>query len=441
MSDTGDFGFSNDDWLDNARNAESPMSLGSIGEFELLEEVGRGGQGVVWKAKQPGTDRIIALKRLLAGSLASASMRKRFEREVEAAASLSHPGIVTVYAMEVVSGQPMLAMEWVDGVPCTEWTQGPVDSQETSHCRDPQVALELFLRIADAVQHAHTRGIVHRDLKPSNILVDASGQPHVLDFGLAKRLSGGDDSVLTGADQVLGTPAYAAPEQLRASAAQVDERADIYSLGVVLFEMLTSARPYPKTASVVELIAAVERGKPKRPSALDPRLSKEHDAIVMRAMASEPGERYPSVTAFAADARRLLEGQPVLAVAPSSLYYMRKLVARNRVAASLLLSLVLVATSFGAYSAVQARRLSNSNAELRDTIQRLSETRIDLNSARETMKNPPAWVQEEADRTLKDFLPPCLIEPEGTTNLDAELKDFDQDFWGDPKADAGKAPQ
>ena len=228
--------------------------------------------------------------------------------------------------------------------------------------------------------------------------------------------------------------------QLGVSSALVDERADVYSLGVALFEMLTGGRPYPKTASVVELIAAVERNEPKRPSSLDARLSKEHDAIVLRAMASDPAERYPSVTAFAADARRLLEGQPVQAVAPSSLYYFRKLVARNRVAVSLQACLILVATSFGGYSALQARRLRNSNAELRDTIQRLSETRGDLNSARETMKNPPAWIQEEADRTLKDFLPPCLIEPAATTNLNAELRDFDQDFWGDGSdAEAAKA--
>lgn len=424
----GDFGFEGEDWLQQVRAAEEPVPLGSIGDFELIEELGRGGQGVVWKARQPGTDRIIALKRMLAGSLATTSMRRRFEREVEAAASLSHPGIVTVYAMEIVDQQPMLAMQWIDGLPCSDWALETVGEDER-RCRDPREALELLLRIADAIAHAHASGIVHRDLKPSNLLVDASGAPHVLDFGLAKRLS--DDPGLTGTEQMLGTPAYAAPEQLRTSAALVDQRADVYSLGVVLFEMLTGSRPFPRTSSIVELLQAVEHETPPRPSSLDARLGREHDAIVLRAMAKNPGERYASVTDLAADVRCLLDGRPVHAVAPSSWYHLKKLIARNRVAAGLVATLGLASLAFGSFSSWQAGKLRRSNAELESTVQRLTETSLDLDHAREVVESPPAWVREQADQTLKDFLPPCLVEPEGTTNLDAELKDYDQDFWGD----------
>ncbi len=200
--DPADYGFlfdePGDGWLESVRDAETPVSLGSIGDYELIAEVSRGGQGVVFLARQPGTHRTIALKRLRAGTLSTAAMQQRFQREVEAAAALNHPNIVTVYGMEVVDGLPVFAMEWVDGVPVTEWAAHGEDDER----RDPSEMLELFLRICDAVQHAHSRGVLHRDLKPSNILVDECGQPHVLDFGLAMRL----EPDATG--EILETPAF-----------------------------------------------------------------------------------------------------------------------------------------------------------------------------------------------------------------------------------------
>ena len=253
------FGFDlpDDDWLDRLRESEAQLNLGRIGSYELIEEVSRGGQGVVFRARQPGTQREIALKRLLAGSFATASMRRRFEREVEAAAALNHPNIVTVFGCETVDGNPQLAMEWVDGVPVTEWVR-PRGTDAVS--RDPEETLSVFLRIADAVQHAHSRGVLHRDLKPSNVLVDRDGEPHVLDFGLAKRVDvdSAADVTLTGSADFLGTPAYASPEQFHTDELTLDARSDVYSLGVLLFELLTGESPYGATRNVSELIACVE---------------------------------------------------------------------------------------------------------------------------------------------------------------------------------------
>ncbi|MBI4717914.1 MAG: serine/threonine protein kinase, partial [Planctomycetes bacterium] len=172
-------------WLQRVRQANRPLPPGRIGGFELLEEVSRGAQGVVYRARQPNTRRIIAVKRLVAGSYATPAMRLRFEREVEAAAGLSHPNIVTVYGLDLSDGQPLLAMEWIEGEPVDRWAA----QDAAGRPRPPADRLRMFLRICDAVHYAHQRGVIHRDLKPSNILVDARGEPHVLDFGLAKLVS------------------------------------------------------------------------------------------------------------------------------------------------------------------------------------------------------------------------------------------------------------
>ncbi|KAA3614309.1 MAG: serine/threonine protein kinase [Planctomycetota bacterium] len=363
------FGFEDESWLAALREAETPLPLGSIGPYELLGEISRGGQGVVFQARQPGTRRKIALKRPLAGALSSAGARLRFEQEIEAAAALNHPNIVTVYGMEIVDGSPVYAMEWVEGRPITAWANpssaaGTEPAVEELH-RDPREKLEVFLRVCDAIQHAHARGVLHRDLKPSNILVDASGQPHVLDFGLAKRTEPAERTEfygLTTASGFLGTPAYASPEQL-AGGAVLDARTDVYSLGVLLYELLAGRHPFCEKKGVAAFMRAVETETPVRPSTFDLRLDREVDTIAGKAMAKDRDRRYSTVEALARDLRSYLAGEPIEALPPSSWYLLRKLIQRNRLASVLLALIFLITMSSAIWSTIQSKRLKSALAE------------------------------------------------------------------------------
>lgn len=348
--DSRRFGFDSDAWLEQLAKARAAEVLGSLGPYELIAEAGRGGQGVVFRARQPGTGREIALKRLLAGAFASPEASRRFEREVEAATTLSHPGIVTVYGVDVVQGAPLLAMEWIDGVAVTRWVQG----------RPRAEVLRVFLLVCDAVQHAHQRGVLHRDLKPSNVLVDRSGQPRLLDFGLAK-LTSRSEASLTTSGQFLGTPAFAAPEQWRGG--ELDARADVYSLGAILFQMLTG-RAVIEGEGLDAVARASARSEPPRPSSLSRSIPRDLDAIVLQALANEREERYQSVDALSADVRRFLAGEPVLAHPRGALYVLRKLVARYRLASALVAALVLGSLATGvAYAVVSARHARRLTAE------------------------------------------------------------------------------
>lgn len=342
---------SDDGWLDRLRDAEEPCALGRIGPYVDVREVGRGGQGVVFQATQPGTGRRIALKRLLGGTFSTRAMRRRFTREVEAAAALDHPGIVTVYGVEEVDGLPLLAMEWIDGKPITEWAQAVRGTQGS---RGVRACLRMFLEVCKAVEHAHGRGVLHRDLKPSNVLVDAKGSPRVLDFGLAVRLDAGGAALeATRSDGGYGTPAYASPEQLRLPRVSLDVRTDVYSLGVMLYEMLCGRSPYEGWSSLPELLRAVEQDAPRRLSAGVESLPRELDHLLFKAMAKDPVDRYGTVTELAADVRRHLAGEALVAHPPGWIYTTRKWIARHRGAAAMALVLVALPSAY----ALHARHL------------------------------------------------------------------------------------
>ncbi len=318
------FRFHDGGWIEELREAISPPALGTLGRYELLEETGRGGQGVVYRARDRHTNRIVAVKRLVAGALASSAMRHRFHREIEAAAALHHPNIVTLFGAEPVAGQPLLVMQWIDGVPITEWASGSPRPARRE-------VLEVFAMVADAVHHAHQRGVIHRDLKPSNILVDASGMPHVLDFGTAKLSSPAGIAWATHSGQFLGTPAYCSPEQVRGRSTDVDVRCDVYALGVVLYEMLSGRLPYPVDGSLADVFDAIERVEPARLSRVAPEVSRDLEAIVMKSLEKSPARRYQSVEALGSDVRRSLRGEPVEARGTSTLYMLRKAIGRHRV--------------------------------------------------------------------------------------------------------------
>ena len=322
------FGFAlpEEQWLLRLREADQPPAPGRVGPFELLGEARSGAQGVVYRARQPNTNRVIALKRLARRLQDEPAAVARFEREMEAAVSLCHPNIVTVYGYELVEGRPLMAMEWIEGRAIDLWAHEAVAGRP----RPVASILRLFARLCDAVHHAHQRGVIHRDLKPSNILVDAADEPHVLDFGVAKLARPALAVRLTGGGDFLGTPAYAAPEQVRGEHDAVDVRTDVYALGVVLFEMLTARLPFEPGGDFAALFDAIRDRDPPRPSALRRELDGDLDAITLTSLSKQPSRRYASVDALAADVRRHLAGEPLEARRGQRGYLLRKMLRRYR---------------------------------------------------------------------------------------------------------------
>jgi tRNA A-37 threonylcarbamoyl transferase component Bud32 len=272
-----------------------------IGDYELLEAIAQGGMGVVYKARQVSLNRIVALKMILKGELASPRDVERFRSEAEAAGNLDHPNIVSIYEVGEHEGQQYYAMRFVDGTSLADYPRSDVRHEAN-----------LLATVARAVHHAHQRGILHRDLKPSNILVDAPGTPLVADFGLAKWMTGGrsgGDVTVSGA--LIGTPRYMAPEQA-AGRKDLSVAADIYSLGVVLYERLTGRTPFAGE-SMLEILRQVRETEPPRPSSLVPRLDRDLETICLKCLEKEAAKRYPSAEELAAELERWLRGEPILA--------------------------------------------------------------------------------------------------------------------------------
>ncbi|MHC5110604.1 MAG: serine/threonine protein kinase, partial [Planctomycetota bacterium] len=302
----------------------------AISGYQVLEEIHRGAQGVVYKAFHEGTRRHVALKVILQGGLATSRQRERFRREIELIAALDHPGIVTVYDNGVTgSGHSYYSMKLVDGLPLDEFL-ATRNEQEQTHRASIRFRLTLMRDICRAVNHAHQHGIIHRDLKPSNILVDAQGQPHVVDFGLAKEVSV-NDRLVTVDDGFLGTLAYASPEQASGRQDLVDIRSDVYSLGVIFYQMLTGVFPYSIDGALSEVLRRIEQEAPSRPSqvsmvdSLSPYIDRDLETMVLTALAKGKERRYQSAGLLAADLERYLEGKAIDARRDSTWYVLTKL--------------------------------------------------------------------------------------------------------------------
>ncbi len=300
-----------------------------IERYRILRKLGSGGMGVVYLAERSDGrfDQQVAIK-VLRGDLGGNALSDRFRRERQTLADLDHPGIARLIdGGETTAGQPYLAMEYVEGL--------PIDKHCARHGLGPRQRLQLFLKVAQSVQFAHEKLVIHRDLKPANILVDARGEPHVIDFGIALPLYLEDSQTMhTSAAEILGTLSYMSPEQCtRGAGATLDVRSDLYSLGVVLYELLTGARPSDVTKmTLLEAIECIARGAVANPSQHDPSLRGDLETILLKALEKDPDRRYSSVSELSADVRRYLSNEPILARPDSWMYRTRKFVQRNRLA-------------------------------------------------------------------------------------------------------------
>jgi WD40 repeat protein/tRNA A-37 threonylcarbamoyl transferase component Bud32 len=280
---------------------DSLVASGSFDDYQLHEEIARGGMGVVYRATQLSLHRTVALKMILAGRLASGADVERFRREAEAAAGLDHPNVVPIYEVGEHDGLPYFSMKLMEG--------GDLTQHVARFRDDPRGAAELVAAIADAVHHAHQRGIFHRDLKPRNILLDHLGRPQVTDFGLAKRVEGEHELTMSGA--VLGTASYMAPEQARADKT-ITTAVDVYSLGAILYELLTGQPPFRAPTAAETLLNVLEQ-EPQRPRSLNPRINRDLETICLKCLEKPPERRYGSAQALAEDLRRWLDGRPIAA--------------------------------------------------------------------------------------------------------------------------------
>jgi serine/threonine protein kinase/WD40 repeat protein len=330
--------------LATPQSERPPSPLPRIDGYDVVREVKHGGQGIVYLAIQRSTKRKVAVKLLLEGRYASKAARKRFEREIELAASLKHPNVIAVFdSGTTADGHEFYVMDYVRGLPITEYVRNKKLGLSQ--------VLSLFATVCDAVNHAHQRGVIHRDIKPANVMVDADGNVRVLDFGLAKTLSGPVESLVSVTGNVVGTLPYMSPEQTRGNPDEIDTRTDVYALGVILYELLTGKHPYPVEGELAAVMRHISETPPAPPartwtsesgvSAAPSRgllhgrpsrcpLDADVQTVVLKALAKERDRRYDSAGELARDIRRYLASEPIVARRPSAWYQLRMFARRNK---------------------------------------------------------------------------------------------------------------
>ena len=355
---------------------------GTLGPYRLLDLLGEGGMGEVWVAEQIHPMRRLVALKLIKPGMDSRQMIARFEAERQALALMDHAAIATVLdGGTTEDGRPYFAMEYVKGEPITTYCDRMRLGTEER--------LSLFLQVCEGVQHAHQKGIIHRDLKPSNVLVtvrDDGAAPKIIDFGVAKAIGQPlvSGTLFTGLGVMIGTPEYMSPEQAESGGVDIDTRTDIYALGVLLYELLTGCLPFDRQElrekGIIELTRLLREKDPPRPSIritqlgpasaevaacrrTDPnklagRLRGDLDWITMKALEKDRTRRYGSVSDLAADLRRHLNNQPVLASPPSTWYRVGKFVRRHRVGVSAATTLIAMLVAFAATTGIQARRIA-----------------------------------------------------------------------------------
>jgi serine/threonine protein kinase len=285
-----------------ATTAGRPMPVPQLQGYELQEVIGRGGMGVVYRARQLGLNRVVAVKMVLSGVNATPQELARFRSEAEAVARLAHPNIVQIYEIGEQQGCPYLALEYVPG--------GSLANQLDGNPVPPRRAAELMLALAEGIQHAHDMGIVHRDLKPGNVLIHTDGTPKIADFGLAKRAEGNIANTMTGA--IIGSPTYMAPEQAAGNSSEIGPATDIYALGVILYELLTGRPPF-QANSVIETIQQVREQDPLSPRMLQAKIPRDLETICLKCLEKKPQNRYATAADLARDLHAYLHDEPIQA--------------------------------------------------------------------------------------------------------------------------------
>jgi tetratricopeptide (TPR) repeat protein len=371
----------------------------TIGRYRVLRMVGEGGMGSVYEAEQDHPRRAVALKVIKPG-LTSPELLRRFERESQALGRLQHPGIAQIYeagAADTGFGpQPYFAMEFIVGEPLKDYV--------TAHQLQTRQRLELVARICDAVQHAHERGLIHRDLKPGNILVDPTGQPKILDFGVARLTDGHPQATLqTDLGQLVGTLAYMSPEQVLADPLELDTRSDVYALGVILYELLAGRLPYATSNRLHEAVQAIREEEPRPLSSISRNYRGDVETIVAKALEKDKARRYSSAAALAADIRRHLADEPITARPASAGYQLEKFARRHKavVTAAAVVFVVLVGgIVVSTRAAVKARRAEQAAQAVNDFLQDdlLAQASASTQAGARTRPDPDLKVRTALDR-------------------------------------------
>ena len=303
--------------------------------YEITRRLGHGGQGIVYQALQKTTNREVAIKVLIEGPYASQAAQQRFEREIELVAQLRHPSIISIFHSGTTEdGHPFYVMDYVRGLPLRDYVHSKNLTLEAT--------LTLFLTVCEAVRHAHQKGVIHRDLKPTNIVVDADGLPRILDFGLAKPLNPPGDKLISVGQEIVGTLPYMSPEQATGNPDEIDTRTDVYSLGVILYELLTGQRPYPSDGSIAEILHHISETSPTLPSRVwtpaagitrrtarryrtgECPIDGELETVILKTLAKERERRYQSAGELALDLRHYLAGEPIEAKSDAPAYVLWK---------------------------------------------------------------------------------------------------------------------
>lgn len=375
----------------NESSAGSGPAVGDsvryFGDYELLEEIARGGMGVVFKALQTNLNRIVALKMILAGQFAGEEDVQRFYTEAEAAAQLDHPGIVPIFEIGEHAGQHYFSMGYIEGESLApRVAEGPLP---------PREAAELVARICEAMAYAHRRGVIHRDLKPANILIDPSGQPKVTDFGLAKRTEA--DSGLTGTGQILGTPSFMPPEQASGKVEDVGPLADVYALGAILYSTLTGRPPF-QAASPMETLLQVLEKEPVAPRQLNPAIDEDLQTICLKCLEKDPPRRYVGAAELQDELNRYLAGEPIIARPIGRIERAWRWCKRKPTLASLIAvaaSLMLVLSIGGPLVAIQQARFAKEQI-------RLKTQTLEARDEAEQRRNEMLTAQAEAEAAKKE---------------------------------------